>query len=363
MRREWATEPLAAHSVEWINARQEEVHVFKSQGQRSPIALELSKSSMRLIQLSSVSTAPAVHAAATLPAAKGILEEGPLDESALRRLKDALKHGKFSGTQCTLSLPASAVFTECVEVPALAWDELRESVAWTAVDRLGVEKDELVAGHLGVRNGTLGGSTQEVLVVAAHKSIVARALHLLSMAGLQTQRAELGSIAAMRLCWQGSIDSGRLHPLGFLHLESDRASLALLGTHGLSYFRSFEWHTSADLDPDLVPVAGDEGDSKAWRWRQLGEHVLQCLRHVERRTPGSWPEAIRVSGPLAEEPGLASAIGSVCGSAAEVFDTTKRVDWSSVPAGAGSRAAWTASIATLLGGERSAQPRQTRRVA
>ncbi len=337
--------------------------MFRTHGQRSAIGVEIAPGAIRLVQLAGTSGTPSVHATASLAGAKGVFSEGALDEAASRRIKDALKQGRFSGNQCTLVLPASAVYTECVEVPSLATDELRESVAWTAVDRLGVEKDDLVSGHVGVRNGTLGGSNQEVLVIAARKAVVTRALSLLAHAGLQTRRVELGSVAAMRLCWQASRDTGRGHSLGFLYLEDDRASLALLTAQGLSYFRSFEWESSKDIDPSLIPVAGDEPESKAWQWRQLGEHVLHCLRHAERRIPGSWPETIRISGPLAEEPGMAAAVGSVCGSTTELFDCTKRVDWSSVGSKAGSPAAWTAAVSTLIESPSPAPSEKPRRAA
>ncbi|MSR28689.1 MAG: hypothetical protein EXS03_03825 [Phycisphaerales bacterium] len=324
--------------------------MFNSPGQRSPIAVDFSRSATRMIQLSSVSTAPAVHAVATLPAATGIFEDGPLDEPMARRLRDALKQGKFSGAACALALPSSSVFTELVEVPSVAGDELRDTISWTAVDRMGMEREDLVAGHLPIRNGTLGGTTQEVLVVASQKSLINRAIKLLAHAGLQTNRAELGAVAAMRMAWGTIKDGGRVGSFGFLHLEPDRATLALLNLHGLAYFRAFEWESSAQLNPDLISIAGTEAhsESKAWRWRQLGEQVLQCLRHVERRAPGSWPECIRMSGPLAEEPGVASAIGSVCGASTELFDSARRVDWSAAPAGTGSHSHWTAAIATIL---------------
>jgi len=337
--------------------------MFGSHGQRSPIAVEFSKTSLRLIQLSAPTTAPAVTACATLPPAKGVFEDGPVDEAACRRVRDALKQNGFTGSTCALALPASSVFCESIEVPALATEELRESVSWAAVDRLGVERDEVVAGHLPIRNGTLGGSTQEVLVIASPRALVTRALQLLNHAGLETRRAELGSAAAMRLSWNALKNTGRLTAFGFVHLEHDRATLALLNLHGLTYFRAFEWESSASFNADLIPVAGAEQQSQAWRWRQLGEQVLQCLRHVERRVPGSWPESIRLSGPLADEPGVASAIGAVCGVTAETTDSSSCVDWSAAPTPPGGRAAWNAPLALVLPSGSMPPAAATRRVA
>ncbi len=363
MRRERDTGPLAAHSIDGSSESHTEPNLFRSHGQRSSIAVEFSKTALRIAQLSAPSSAPSVCATAILPPVKGIFDAGPVDDASVRRLRETLKHGRFSGSACAMALPASSVFSEAVEVPALASEELRESVSWVAVDRLGVERGDLVSGHLPIRNGTLGGTAQEVLVIASQRAMVARAIAFLTHAGLETRRAELGSAAAMRLCWNMMKDSGRVPSFGFLHLESDRATLALLNLHGLTYFRSFEWESSAVLHAELIPVAGAEDQSQAWRWRQLGEQVLQCLRHVERRAPGSWPELIRVSGPLAEEPGVASAIGSVCGAATEVFDSSHRVDWSHAPTTAGGRAAWNAALALVLPSPAAPSAVPSRRVA
>lgn len=321
--------------------------MFNSNSQRNLIGIDFSADAMRVIQTGGSATAPTVHATAVLPPTKWLTEDAHPSEQAVRRLRDVLRSSKFVGSSCALALPSTAVYCEPVEVPALPHDELKESIAWTAVDRLGVDRGELVAGHLSMRNGTLGGPTSEVLVLAAKKAIVNKAIGFLAAAGLEVRRAELGSIAAMRLGWNQVKKSGRSNNFAMLHLEPDRAMLAVMNSGGLGFHRSFNWASSVDLSPEAIPLAGEHVESYGWRWRQLAEEILQCLRHVERRAGSVWPEYILLSGQLAEEPGIAPAIRSVCGAHAELVDTTSAVNWTGHQP-VGSLAAWSSALSMSL---------------
>ena len=291
---------------------------------------------------------PVVQAITMLPGSGLNSQQSGSDEAMVRRIKEALRSGGFSGRSCALSLPAKSIMTECIEIPALANNEMKESVSWTAVDRLGVDRNEVVSGHLPIRAGTLGGATSEVLVVATRRNIVNRTAALLTEAGLEPRRAELGALAAMRLAWGQIKTTSNIPHFAFLHLESDQATLALLNANGLLFHRSFAWESSSNLNVGTIPVAGEEDESQAWRWRQLAEEILQCFRHIERRAAGSWPEFVTLSGALAEEPGVASAIRTVCGAETRLINIETSVDWSKVKRPSGPLSAWTALIAMAL---------------
>ena len=286
-----------------------------------------------------------------------------VDEGTVRRLKDALRGGGFSGRACAFALPSKSVFTECIEVPTLSTDELKESVWWSAVERLGADRSDIVAGHVPIRAGTLGGTRSEVLLVAARKATVNRALALLTGAGLEPRRAELGALASLRMVWNQMKAPAAGTNFAFLHLESDHATLAVLNQHGLLFHRAFAWESSADINPDAIPVAGAEDESHAWRWRQMAEEILLCLRHVERRAGGAWPEFMLLSGSLADEPGVATAIRSVCGAETRLVESQTFVDWSKVSRPAGSLAAWDTAVAAALPCEISPVALSARRVA
>ncbi|NDG62247.1 MAG: hypothetical protein EBY29_02095 [Planctomycetes bacterium] len=321
---------------------------FQSPNQRNVIAVEYGANALRLLQLGGNAINPVVHAIAMLPGSGLNSQQSGSDEAMVRRIKEALRSGGFSGRSCALSLPAKSIMTECIEIPALANNEMKESVSWTAVDRLGVDRNEVVSGHLPIRAGTLGGATSEVLVVATRRNIVNRTAALLTEAGLEPRRAELGALAAMRLAWSQIKITNNIPHFAFLHLESDQATLALLNANGLLFHRSFAWESSSNLNVGTIPVAGEEDESQAWRWRQLAEEILQCLRHIERRAAGSWPEFVTLSGALAEEPGVASAIRTVCGAETRLMNIEKSVDWSKVKRPSGPLSAWTALIAMAL---------------
>ena len=321
---------------------------FQSPNQRNVIAVEYGANALRLLQLGGNAMNPVVQGIAMLPVVELNSRQVGSDETTIRRIKEALRSGGFSGRTCALSLPAKSILTESIEIPALANNEMKESVSWTAVDRLGVDRTEVVAGHLPIRAGTLGGATSEVLVVATQRNAVNRTAALLTEAGLEPRRAELGALAAMRLAWSQIKSTNNIPHFAFLHLESDQATFALLNSNGLTFHRSFPWESSSNLNVGAIPVAGEEDESQAWRWRQLAEEILQCLRHTERRAGGSWPEFVSLSGALAEEPGIASAIHTVCGAETRLMNIDKSVDWSKVKRPSGPLSAWTSLVSIAL---------------
>ncbi len=337
---------------------------LKSCSQRSPIAVECSANALRMLQLSGIAPNAVVKAAAIVNGMNFDSERTTWDDATVRKVRDAMRAGGFTGTACALSLPAKLIMTESIDLPALASDEMKESVSWTAVDRLGVDRQEIVSGYLPIRAGTLGGANSEVLVVATRSAVVNRIAALLTQVGYEPLRAELGALAAMRLAWNHIKNASASIPqFAFLHLESDRATLALLNSAGLGFHRSFAWESSADLNRGAIPVAGAEDESHAWRWRQMAEEILLCLRHVERRIKGVWPQFIVLSGALAEEPGVACAIRSVCGAETRMLDATQFADWSQVKRPVGSMAAWTSLVSVALPGSMTTQAPSARRVA
>ncbi|MSQ89960.1 MAG: hypothetical protein EXS01_01000 [Phycisphaerales bacterium] len=339
--------------------------MFNSPSQRNVIAVECGSTVLRLLQLSGSSASPIVQAIAHVDGAGStpLFEQAIVDEVTVRRLKDALRGGGFSGRACALALPAKSILTESIEVPALASDEMKESIAWTAVDRLGVDRADVVAGHLSIRAGTLGGAPSEVLLIAARRAVVNRAALLLTAAGLEPHRAELGALAAMRLAWNQIKSTSLVPHFAFLHLESDRATLALLNRAGLIFHRAFPWDSSAGSNPSAIPVAGEEDESNAWRWRHLAEEILLCLRHVERHAGGSWPEFVLLSGALAEEPGVVSAIGSVCGAEARLIQIEELADWSKVTRPKGPLSAWSSALSLALPQQPALVENKVQRVA
>ncbi len=337
--------------------------MFNSQGQRNLIAVEFGSSSLRLLQLAGNTTQPVVQAAQALSGMHWNSQQTNVDEATVRRLRDAVRGGGFSGRACALALPAKSVFTECIEVPTLSADELKETVSWTAVDRLGAERSEIVAGHVAIRAGTLGTSRAEVLLIAARRACVNKAIALLNAVGLEPRRAELGAMAALRMAWNQMKAPALGETYAFLNLESDHATLAVLNHHGLLFHRAFAWESSADINPGAIPMAGAEDESHAWRWRQVAEEILLCLRHVERRFGGAWPSVMLLSGALADEPGVATAVRSVCGAETRLLQSDQIVDWSRVTRPAGSLSGWNTAVAIALPCEVAAASRADRKVA
>ncbi len=337
--------------------------MFKSPHQRNLIAVEFGSNSLRLLQLAGNTAQPVVQAAHAISGVHWNSQQTNVDEGTVRRLRDALRGGGFTGRACALALPSKSVLTECIEVPTLSNDELKETVSWTAVDRLGNDRSEIVAGHVPIRTGTLGAPRGEVLLIAARRAAVNKAMGLLAAAGLEPRRAELGAMASLRMAWNHVKAPAPGTTFAFLNLESDHASLAVLNHYGLLFHRAFAWESSADINPGAIPMAGSEDESHAWRWRQMAEEMLLCLRHVERRAGGAWPQYMLLSGALADEPGVATAIRSVCGAETRLLQNEQIVDWSKVTRPAGPLTAWSTAVAVALPCETLAAPQKERRVA
>lgn len=337
--------------------------MFNPPIQRKLIAVECGSTALRLLQLSGSAASPVVQSIAMVQVCAPQSTQQNVDEVTVRRLKDALRGGGFSGRTCALVLPAKSILTECIEIPALANDEMKESVSWTAVERLGVDRSEVVSGHLPLRAGTLGVASSEVLLIAARRTFVNHAATLMTQAGLEPVRAELGALAAMRLAWNQVKVTSPIPQFAFLHLEADRATLAVLNHSGLVFHRAFAWESSADLNPSSIPVAGEEDESHAWRWRQMAEEILLCLRHVERRAGGAWPQFVLLSGAMAEEPGIASAIRSVCGADTRSMDIEALADWSKVARPSGSLSSWMSLLSVALAPPACQPATTSRRVA
>lgn len=348
-----------------------------------PLGVDIDETSIRIAGV----TAPGQRSIARVSAQwmlpmSPLRPDGAVHTAALPGIAAALKalmrSGRIPKGRCIVTLPATGALTEMAQLPPLADHELEDTVTWEAVDRFGLDRSDVVSGHVPL-NSDRQGASRDLLLVAIRRATTMAIADLLARVDLEPVRMELAPLAILRL----ARDAGAAqHAL--LHIESMRASIMVLQGGTLRYQRSFGWHpaeisaveTMAGLglglgesDDGAIPLVGDERGTSApqsMRWREVAEEVLASLRHAERRTAGCWPERISVSGCGAAEPGLCEAIGAVCGTPTAPLCDTDLITW---PEGdpAEPRAPWAGAVAAGVAAREAcsphAKPASTRRVA
>jgi len=308
----------------------------------APLGVDIDESCIRIVQL----TAPGQHALARV-SAQWVLNASPLRPDGavhlagmpgvITALRGLIRSARIPCGKCAVTLPASGALTEMAQLPPMADHELEDTVTWEAVDRFGLDRSDVVSGHLPL-NADRPGPSRDLLLVAVRRATMIAIADMLVRCGLEPMRMELAPLAVLRLCMREGIERQAV-----LHIERSRACIMVMQDGNVRYQRSFGWHPAhmsameamaglglSDADDGAIPLVGDDAvahSPQAMRWREVAEEVLASLRHAERRVAGCWPERIWVSGSGAAEPGLCEAVAAVCGTATGPIGVCPRITW------------------------------------
>jgi hypothetical protein len=335
----------------------------------APLGVDIDETCIRIAQL----TAPGQHALARV-SAQWMLPLSPLRPdgavhhaglpAVIAALRGLIKSARIPTGKCVVTLPASGALTEMAQLPPIADHELEETVTWEAVDRFGLDRSDVVSGHLPL-NADRPGPSRDLLLVAVRRATTIAIADMLVRCGLEPMRMELAPLAVMRLCMRDGVERQAL-----LHIERSRACIMVMQDGNVRYQRSFGWHPAhisaiealaglglGDTDDGAIPLVGDDAMAhtpQAMRWREVAEEVLASLRHAERRAAGCWPERIWVSGSGAAEPGLCEAVAAVCGTETGPIGTCPRITWPEGDAPE-SRALWAGAVAAGVAAREASQ--------
>lgn len=311
----------------------------------APIAADFGRSGVRLLQLAPGAAEYMCTAAAEIPGSVVAGNGSQLDPATMAaRIHDALRGLGFRGQRIAATLPAELFQVDMARLPAMADEELAESVRFEATDRFGIDRDGHAIGHLRL-GGTAGGGT-EVLMMAVPRSAVSAACAALGTRDTHAFRIEHAALAALRAIGRQRAsecdDPADARDYALLHLEDRVATLVLLRDGAVAFLRAIrgDWapagatqlrRTQAGrpivLDDGAIPLDGPVPDGTAsWRWCTLAEESLRCLRHFEKSTAGWWPRELVLTGPAAMDPQAAATVESVCGVRASLAVPIRMID-------------------------------------
>ncbi|MBU3729334.1 MAG: hypothetical protein FGM37_08835 [Phycisphaerales bacterium] len=252
-------------------------------------------------------------------------DDGRVDRCALNRgasaLTDLMRMTRVPRARCAVTLPTSGALTEVTPLAAPSTQDLREMLEWEAMDRLGLDRSDVMSGNVPL-NADRGGGCGEFLLVAVRRATAIAVAEMLASAGLEPARMELAPLAILRL----SIREG-LPCHALLHIERSRACFMVVQRGHLRYQRIFRWHSDHASDAG----SGELHAPAAPGWSEAAREVHAYLRQSERRTPGCWPGCIYVSGCGSVEPGLCEAVATECGIDTRAFGIGRAMRSASAP--------------------------------
>jgi hypothetical protein len=314
----------------------------------APIAIDFGRRSVRLLQVSKGESAYPCSAAAELPGWVLSADEERGSSTAgdvTARLHDVISQCGFAGNMCMLTLPAEVFQCDTARLPVMPDSELLQSVQFEAADKFGIDKATTVLGHL--RLGEVSGGQQDVLIMATPRKAVESAVSPVAAAGLGALHLEHAAFSALRAISRQRnaevADPAEAANFAMVHIEDRVATLVVVRERVPTMVRCVmgDWApmvtsiqtpgprgdapltVAGQVAADAIPLEAEaenqsEHTQSSWRWCNLADEALRCLRHLERSLNGWWPKCIVVTGPAACDPQVVVSMESVCGARSEL---------------------------------------------
>ena len=182
--------------------KEKKVRARGGAGKRSPVGLDLGRTSITAVQLRYQAAGAALMAAAVDQLPEGLIQEGEVrDVDALSfAIKDFWKSHKIKGRNVELGLANQKVVVRALEFPILEEKELRSAIEFQAQDYIPIPIEEAVIDYhvLGRFTGEDGIEKQKVLVVAAQKVMVMDFINAIKKARLRVAGIDLQAFAMLR---------------------------------------------------------------------------------------------------------------------------------------------------------------------
>lgn len=163
--------------------------------------LDIGSHNLKAVQLAKSGKQYRLVAFGTGPSTrKGLASEADADLTALAAaIKKLRQETKIATNNVTAALPQDQVYTRTVNLPSLSEEELRSAIKWEAEQYVPIPLEDATIAHQIVGQIKVDNQQKtQVLIVAAPKRLIEKALKVLKAAGLKTVGLETEIVAMAR---------------------------------------------------------------------------------------------------------------------------------------------------------------------
>ena len=166
------------------------------------IALDIGASSLLALQVSGSRGHLKLRACDEWPLTDGLVVDGEIVDVDLfaRELKGFVSQLKLRGKPVHIAVGNQKVIVRNIDMPEMTEEELKGAIEFQAQDYIPIPVDEVVLDFqvLGKHVTPEGASRQEVLLVAAQKTMISMFMAALKQAGLKVAGIDVTSMALVR---------------------------------------------------------------------------------------------------------------------------------------------------------------------
>lgn len=235
--------------------------------QVEPIGLDLGARFVRMMQVVRHRGQVTVTACAQHEIAPGTYAADELDEIRVRAVASLLRHNGFVGREATVALSWDDLQIRNLRIPPMPEEEIEEAIRFDAIDRLGAgyESGEIRFIPAGdVRQGT--ELRQEVVILAARRSVVDARVALLARMGLRPAALDAAPCALFRGFER------------FLRREQDRNVSSVFVDLGHSGTRVVAARGPGIVFMKAIPIGGLRFDELIGEHLSMSPHEVVQLR-------------------------------------------------------------------------------------
>lgn len=170
--------------------------------QKGQYALDIGGSSLVVVGLTGRTGNLKLHTCFEWPLPPGLVIDGEISDSDLfgRELKVMAAQRKLRGRSVQLAVSNQKVIVRNIDMPDMTEDELIGAIQFQAQEYIPIPVEEVVLDSqvTGKRVGADGSTRQEVLLVAAQKTMITSLLAAFKEAGLKVAGIDVSSLALVR---------------------------------------------------------------------------------------------------------------------------------------------------------------------
>jgi type IV pilus assembly protein PilM len=170
--------------------------------QSGQVALDIGGSSLVALYVSGGAGHLKLRDCYEWPLPEGLVVDGEIADADLfaRELRAFVTQHKLRGRAVQLAVSNQKVIVRNIDMPEMTEDELRGAIEFQAQDYIPIPVEEVMLDFqvIGKHVGADGAARQEVLLVAAQKTMISTLLEAMHQAGLKVAGIDVSSLALVR---------------------------------------------------------------------------------------------------------------------------------------------------------------------